>query len=265
MSKNLFIGNEAMWMKLAESENDYAIFFIKNWIPFNAWFYNNYKLKTDREHIEKLKTDVNPIKDKIIALLTSPTSEGINFRSNLSLLHETLEDNAIRTNGERICFSDIYFRKNTSNTKNITYQEVRYFVDYVSASKVYRVIVEKPRNKKKKVLYLNNSVKDLDFLRSDIETSSLELTQQQFLIQCFKEALPNKKESLLANKKPNLKIGNNYFINDTDAISQALIEVLYSLRCVLFHGEIIPNPQNLIVYEHAYQVLRVLVKTLNSI
>lgn len=265
MSKNLFVGNESMWMKLAESENDYAIFFIKNWIPFNAWFYNTYKLDNDRKHIEAIKNNVNPIKDKIVALLHSPTSEGISFRSNLALLHEALENNSIRTNGERICFSDIYFRKNTNNTKNVNYQDVRYFVDYVQVSKTYRVIVEKPKNKVKKTLYINQSIKDIEALKTDIQGSSLDRQQQQFLIQCFREALPEKKENLLtSNKKQALKVGSNYFINDDEAIAQALIEILYNLRCVLFHGEIIPNAQNLAVYEHAYHVLRVLVKTLNK-
>jgi len=264
MSKNLFVGNETMWLDLAESANDYAFFFLKYWIPFNAWYYNTYKLDNDRLHIEELKSKTNPIKDKIIALLGSSTSEGLYFKSSMGLLHETLENNNIKSAGHRICFSDLYFRKNNDYIKNSPYKGVRYFVEYTSSSKSYRVVVEMMRGGKK-MLFMNNAIRDIDHLKSEIQRSALSKDQWEVLIIYFMEVAPDRKESLMSNNRQQaLKIGNSYFIKDTEVIARAVIEVLYNLRCVLFHGEIVPNAQNLSAYEHAYHILRTLVKTLKS-
>ena len=53
------------------------------------------------------------------------------------------------------------------------------------------------------------------------------------------------------------------FTENTDHLSQAIIEILYNLRCILFHGEIQPNKDNLKIYKPAFYMLRLLIKSLD--
>ena len=57
-------------------------------------------------------------------------------------------------------------------------------------------------------------------------------------------------------------MGNINFINDSDKLCKGLIEILYKLRNVLFHGEIIPDSDTNKVYEPAYHILYMLIQAL---
>lgn len=57
-------------------------------------------------------------------------------------------------------------------------------------------------------------------------------------------------------------MGNLHFINDTDQICQGIIEILYKLRNVLFHGETVPDSAINKVYEPAYHILHTLIQAL---
>ncbi len=103
---------------------------------------------------------------------------------------------------------------------------------------------------------------DTDHLNFDLQSSALNAEQKEFLADCFAQINPKKKESLLCDKRNGLCIGGVYFLNDCDLLSQALVEVLYALRCKLFHGELQPSKDNLRVYEPAYQILRILLNSL---
>ena len=52
------------------------------------------------------------------------------------------------------------------------------------------------------------------------------------------------------------------FIRDPGAIFAGLVEVLYSMRNLLFHGELVPDPQANNTYEPAYHLLRYLIATI---
>lgn len=75
---------------------------------------------------------------------------------------------------------------------------------------------------------------------------------------------PNLKESLIAKKKNQSfsSIKEVFFIDDTDLLAQGIIEILYNLRCILFHGEIQPSKDNLKIYEPAFYMLRLLIKSI---
>jgi hypothetical protein len=57
-------------------------------------------------------------------------------------------------------------------------------------------------------------------------------------------------------------MGNFHFIQDTDKLCKGIIEIIYNLRNVLFHGEIIPDSDTNKVYEPAYQILHTLIQSL---
>ena len=55
---------------------------------------------------------------------------------------------------------------------------------------------------------------------------------------------------------------NLYFTDNLEDVSKSIIQILYELRCKLFHGEIEPSDTNLGVFEQAFYIQRVLIKAL---
>jgi len=73
--------------------------FIHAWIPFNAWFrdefYDANARNGDRELIDRLKTQPNKIKNRIAALLLGQDEDALLFKSLLSKLNTELNAHAI--------------------------------------------------------------------------------------------------------------------------------------------------------------------------
>ena len=70
--------------------------------------------------------------------------------------------------------------------------------------------------------------------------------------------IPYKESSVLSsteNEKLSTKIGTYLFIKDYDKIAEAIIKILYMLRCCLAHGDISPDRKTSDVYRYAYEVL----------
>ena len=51
-------------------------------------------------------------------------------------------------------------------------------------------------------------------------------------------------------------------VNNTELIAKAVIQILYDLRCKLFHGEIAPTSEFKGIYKHAFFVQKMLIKNL---
>ncbi len=60
-----------------------------------------------------------------------------------------------------------------------------------------------------------------------------------------------------------IKIRSYKFCNNVDLICKAILENLYSLRCLLFHGDIDPTDGTNKVFESAYFTLKHILKAIN--
>jgi hypothetical protein len=90
----------------------------------------------------------------------------------------------------------------------------------------------------------------------------------------FREIIPIRIQTALQqtlDKSPKNYVECNgiNFALDTSAtndqervVAKALIEILYQLRNILFHGELDPTEDVQPVYENAYQIMRMLVSKL---
>ena len=63
---NNFVENKDRWLLIANGEFEYPILFIKSWLPFNAWYCNNYPhhKNKDRSILEEMKSDNNLYKTR---------------------------------------------------------------------------------------------------------------------------------------------------------------------------------------------------------
>jgi len=267
---NTFVENKSRWLEIANNDFDYSILFIKCFLPFNAWYCNNYPQHNniDSKIIYALKSEDNIFKTRIISLLEGNNSESKLFRDHIVSLNELLEHIRVPTNTNRISFSDINFRENPEKSKTRNFNKNTYKAEYLTPSPPHnyriKLTILKTVGHSSVFSYQHNKY-DKEHLKLDNDFKNLTLKMQEVILNLFEDVDPKKRESLIQNSKKNSfsKFQNIYFINDSDLIAQSLIEIIYRLRCILFHGEITPTKDNLSIYESAYYILKSIIKTLH--
>lgn len=116
------------WIQKIDMDIDYYSAFLKAWIAFNSWYRCEYRERTDREIIEKIKFQNNRFKGYIETLLDkSNNTEGATaFKANLTKLQLALSNAAIVTQERggvcrQISFSEIAI----SNPKTVAEGDYR--------------------------------------------------------------------------------------------------------------------------------------------
>lgn len=263
-----FRGNIEQWIRQAEP--DYYVFFLKVWIPFNAWYVAELPdlKKKDSDIIKELQDHVNSKPRKIIEnFLINSDYDSLEFQSHLAELHYFLEKNSLYHNSSRLSFkklslteNPIKFKKDLDEKGNLYKAEKTssYFQAFIE-EKSGKVILDfkQPRYQ------LDDLTKDNDYIRLNNKKI------QNKILDHYKDIDPRKPINLLSASSDKtkyilLKSKNSCkFINDKENVAKGCIKILYSLRCMLFHGEIEPNNSNRPVYQHAYYLLRLLLKELH--
>jgi len=261
---NYYVENADKWQAL--SNIDYFTHFVKAWIPFNAWYRNNYPaLESDAEIMQQIKTQNNSFRSRLISLIENPDTynESRLFKQYLSELHYQLERNHIHNKGVRISFTSIVVEENSKIIETRAYRGFSYSVE-IEANNKRRIHVTVTDRKSINRLNVNqNNGYNLDEIVNSPQYQRLPNECKNILKSCYDEVNPKKSIELLTNDENDaIRIGNYYFRNDSSLIAKAVITVLYNLRNSLFHGQLVPNSNTQLVYEPAYHVLRMLVVSL---
>lgn len=259
-----YIGNEQRWKRLIEV--DWLGQYVKAWVAFNAWYSNNFAQEGDRAIIEEIKNGDGGVSSKIEIFLSGTGLEQKSFQSDLADLHKSLTDVVVESQEKRtsivkrISFEtieDYQYPKNIKETiRNITYGIE---IDPNQKNRIVRV-----KNTSGKEIFkkeINRKEEWAASLNQDSWASSegewftgLSPSQRQHLEAFLKESSPI--HNLLSGNGDSIEIGGFRFVDDKTLIARALIETLYQLRNVLFHGEITPNTDAQDVYRPAYLVLK---------
>ncbi|MEW7399143.1 hypothetical protein AB2S31_02770 [Elizabethkingia anophelis] len=264
---------------------DYYTMFIKTWIPFNAWYMINFydepqNRTSDKNIIDYIKDNSNKYRDKIKSLLTSNSVEGIEFREYVSKLHFELEDHPIPNHDKRISFTNLSLNRNSNKTHSFTSKKHTYKVEFKD---------QLPKTQKRFFCEVLNKNTSATIHRIELfEWSMTELTNHQDyqsinndelqsnLRLCFQEINPNKPVQIIINPQrtrggkytqPSNSIeidsGKNlYFTDDIEKVSKVVIQMIYELRCKLFHGELDPTESNQDIYKYAFNIQNILIKEL---
>lgn len=265
---NNFVDHKERWLQIANGEFDYSIQFIKAWLPFNAWYCNSYPShkNKDRPILEEIKKDNNLYRNRIISLLDGTDEDSDFFRFNLIKLHKQLELCKVPTATNPVSFSNIHYRENPENIWTKSIRNHTFKIEFITPipPQNYKIKIDVVRSSGASILTYLHTKYDRANLLSYGDFSTLTVANQTTLINGFDFLNPKRKESLIVqNKKDSFKsIKDIFFLDDKTLLSMAIIEVLYSLRCILFHGEIQPNKDNLKIYEPAYNMQRLLLKSL---
>lgn len=269
--------NIRRWIE--QSDIDYISQFIKTWIPFNAWYNAEYAtLNSDREKINSIKNNSNTIRNKINTLLERDGQESQEFKSYLASLHSELQDIHIESKEGRIWFNDIVKSRNPDNLiNNEIIRSITYFLQRTDGGRLGNVsrfqIYLKDRNNTTFFTYVHSTY-DINHLYLVPDFQSLSNTQKENTRLFFEQLKPiivtDTVEIHLENSPVNhYKCDSFNFKRDyTDAhcpshiVCKCLIEILYQLRNVLFHGELTPNAQSQRVYKNAYFCMKYLLNSL---
>lgn len=264
---------------LERSRPDYCLMFIHAWIPFNAWFrdvfYDTNSRNGDRELIDRLKTQPNKVKNRIISLLVGNNDDSVIFRGYITRLHEELSGHAIVQNGRRIGLNTTCITDNATNNKTISsrcyYYKCVYNLQAARGTNRIRCeVISRRRGNTKYLIELPDW--SLDNLHTNPDFQALEEKHRLKMEDCFNEINPKKPELIVHQVTANSdgsftaprntitidKLKGVFFVNDTDKVSQVIIQLLYNMRCAIFHGEVEPTDVNMRIYEPAYYILSML-------
>ena len=250
------------WINTIDIVVDYYSAFIKAWIAFNSWYRSEYTERTDREIVEKLKSQNNRFKGYIDTLLdphnVSETAQ--QFNGSLKRLQIALSTALIYTQERKgvtkqISFSEIAIA-NPKTTSEGDYRSTHYKIQR-SGAKI-TTVVSKKNNLADELFRFEQDAYEETELDSHVDFRKLSLEQQGQCKAFYKEVCPYVVESVLRKDKNN----NVSFIEERAKVSRGVIEVLYLLRCSLMHGEVSPDKNSAEVYRYAYEILAIVLKNL---
>lgn len=257
---NTFLDARDRWLDL--SEIDYLGHFVRAWLALNAWYRSAYADPQDRAIVDNLKWQPNPIRSKHIPLLSAATAEGAELRANIGLLHERLENYRIEVgkgaDKKPISFGDVYLMTRQMSPQSSNYQNWKY---EVKAGAVNGSVETSATDRNGTVRYsLPQSKYDLAGLDSDPKfAQKLNTTQQGRLRSLYVDFSPRLVTDVSQRRVQGYRefhLGAVTFTCPPEELFAATVEVVYQMRCALFHGELIPTKEATACYEPAYRIVR---------
>ena len=258
---NTFIENRDAWIRMADI--DYVGQFVKAWLAFNAWYPSAYTESRDRKIINEIKWQPNPVLSKLRPMLEVDSEEAEQFRSEIGLLHNRLDGyelhGGIGDHKKRITLCDVFLRENPPIVVAHTLRGYKFQIER-QANKHVRVNVEHDK-KARVVLQHSQSAFDLANLEAQPAFGQLTLSQKGFLRQLYCQAAPHWFENLTTYKDQDantreIECGAYSFNCGKDALFAGVVEVVYQMRCTLFHGELAPTKKAVACYEPAFRLVR---------
>ena len=265
MPNNSFASTLDSWKQLADI--DYFGMYVKAYIPFNAWMNLNYRdLDSDRAKINVIKREDNVFKNKIVSLLQFDDQDSIAFRTSLGALHVALERASIVNQGNPLTFSGIWFKSKNKPVKDTSRYGVIYHAHYGSPGKPTETVLtlkRKAKGAKDKCFVFKDYEYDLRLVGVRLQEIANQSWRDE-LLNCYRGVAPLEKVTLLAKPESRKYIlcGEFKFIDDSETLSQGIIEIFYNLRNTLFHGEVNPKGDAQKVYGAAYHLLRQVIEVL---
>ena len=264
------------------SKPDFYSLFVKSWIPFNAWymdgFYDESSGRTrDRDILDYLKDHPNKFRDKLVNLLNRAgnNDDVEEFYYHLNLLDKELESHTVVNRGKRVQFSNISLSSNNISSKIISHRTYKYKCELITApSRKWKCQIMKKSDSSTTCQFTLLKWDKDDFLAHPDYLALRSQTQKDKLLECFNMINPRPVAQLVLNVKERSGVvppprsiclsetRKRYFANDTVLFAKCIIELLYSLRCMIFHGHLDPTGSNMGIYEHAFYIMSIVTKEL---
>ena len=252
---NTFTDNRDRWLQM--SEVDYLGQFVKAWLAFNAWYRSAYFETQDRKIIEEIKWHPNPIAAKFRPLLEQTSEDAEQFRNEIGLLHHLLERYEIHhgkgVEKARIRFSKIVIRTEPPVMEEIIYRNWKCKVERVANGNL-TVVITKPNG----TTQVNLAAHKYDPAQLDANADFVTLTDnlKTRCRACYEVVNPRIERDLTTGDQDPIECGTHQFRCGPDFLFAGVVEVVYLMRCSLFHGELVPTRDASECYEPAYGIVR---------
>lgn len=272
----IFLQNWIKW-----SEPDFYTLFVKSWIPFNTWYMDGFYDESsgrvnDRRILDYIKDNPNKFRDKLVNLLNRSGDDVEEFYYHLNLLDKELESHTVMNRGKRILFSNISLSSNPISSKIIEYGTYKYKCELITnPSSLWKCQIMKKSDSSTVCQFSLLKWDEQAFLTNPDYLAITSHTQKDKLLECFSMINPRPVAQLVLKVKERSgnfvppprsicisEIRKRYFTKDTVLIAKCIIELLYSLRCTVFHGHIDPTDSNSGIYEHAFYIMNIVTKEL---
>jgi len=257
---NAFLDARDRWMDL--SAIDYLGHFVRAWLAFNAWYRSAHSQTQDRAIIEDIKWQPNSIRNGVLPLITTATTEGEEFRSNIGLLHQRLENYRLEVGKGNdkapISFQRVFLKERAPLAQTLNYMSWRYEVrpGLAKGSVVSEV---KSRNGTTRFL-LTQSRYDLMGLEGASEFATCLNANQQGQLRLLYIAFSPRLFADLTNApgvgSRLIATGGVNMMCSPENLFAGVVENVYLMRCALFHGELVPTKDATGCYEPAYRIVR---------
>lgn len=206
--------------------------------------------------IEYIASQPNRFKTYTMNLINAEDADGSAYRENIAKLHGSLLNAAIVTQEyigvrQSVSFAEVAV-KNANTLKQKDYYQHHYECSRAHG-KMKTVVTIKATGDS--VFCFEQDGYDIDVLRQQSGFIGLTQRQKEQCEECYRELTPYHITSVLASGEATKQMGAYNFINDAGKISEAIVIILYMLRCCLAHGDISPDESANEVYKYAYEVL----------
>lgn len=249
---------------MALSDVDYLGQFVKAWMAFNAWYRSSYADRTDRNIITEFKWQPNPVRNKLVPLLTRTDGEDADqFRADIGLLHYRLENYHISSgrdgDKERITLTSVFLKELPPFLETDQHFNYVFSVSRPASGKIETTVKNKAGAL---VLNLSQSKYNMQELENHASYALLPVSLRPKVRNMYQQAAPRLLRDLLsfnnrdAGEPAHIKCGSFQFPCGRQNLFAGTSEVIYQLRCTLFHGELEPTGQASECYEPAYRILR---------
>jgi hypothetical protein len=257
---NTFIENREAWLRM--SDIDYVGQFVKGWLAFNAWYRSAYAETQDRKIINEFKWQSNPVLNTLRPKLEAQSDEAAQFRAEIGLLHQRLENFELLSGKgakKRITMRNVFLRENTPGEKTDDRYGILFRVGLLPSKQVAVNVTRKTGGAP--LLTMPAAPHDPSALPATPGFQNLSPAQQSVLRRLYAEASPSWFCDLTAYcdpepGSPELQCGAYTFRCGKDALFSGVVEVLYEMRCTLFHGELGPTKEAVGCYEPAFRLVR---------
>ena len=258
---NTFIDNRDRWLQM--SEVDYLGQFVKAWLAFNAWYRSAYNETQDHKIIEEIKWLPNQIASHLRPLLGLESEEAEQFRSEVGLLHHRLERYELHhgkgDEKTRIRLSNVVIRTEPPTIEGFTYRNWSFEIERDNNNNV-RVVIRRPGGAE--IVNIGNHRYDPTLLEANGNFGTLTENLKSRCRTCYKKVNPYIQRDLKDGGEEPISCGAVQFRCGPEFLFAGVVEVIYLMRCSLFHGELVPTREASECYEPAYRIVRRFIRSI---
>lgn len=274
---NNYVDNKQYWDDL--SDIDYITAFVKAWLAFNAWYRSHYNLTQDRQILEQIKFHPNPVKNKAESMLkpkdkpTRKVKAGERFRldqdsqelrSSISLLHDRLEKHPLlpfdkkKATYEKISFTNVFLKRRTPISLTENYNGLEYSVAVMlNGDSIQSILTTIKHSRSGNGRFSHSQGKyDAGDLAVILNSSSLNPQQATRIKNLYSNINPEVYANLMDFGGGEIECDAYIFRCSSEELFAGTVEILYAMRCMLFHGELVPSRDAKLCYEPAYRILK---------